>query len=342
MLTLPCQSRVLRVVALLALAAPTRGHELGEIASPEECIQRVLPLSDRFETHVRVLEGSRIRAIRELLPSNLRYHEKGTRVVYSAYRGTSPLGFLHVRNEQGHWGVIQIAWHLNLDLTIRDFTFLRCREPERAALESQEFRSLLRTRGLQELSLLLDEKGQLQPGHMSLPGRAQQLASKLVTSAIKSLAATQVGWSLDLTRSAIRDLANRRFPGAARIRFEHAAISGAALVALERARLPVFDTRTRNSLLLARVTDENGEALASLVHVRLEVEGQIEPLLFTLSQEGIVAADSLAEAPRPQVLAHLSAIPDRSFEELSTSSSEVTRCAAAVLCIAGLMPEEMR
>ena len=331
---LGCRLRMSGLLVCLFLVGPVHGRDLGEISFAKDRIQAVYPESDRFETHARVLEGSRLRAIQALLPKGMQYHERGKRVVYSAYRGSSPLGFLHVRNENGHWGVVQVAWHLNLDLTIRDFTFLRCREPQRVLLESDQFRELLSTHGLEELCLLLDEQGRIRSEVTDLSSDALPLAETLVISAIKSLAATQIGWSLDLSKSVIRDLANRRFSEVADVEFDHSPFSSSALIALEKARLDAFDTRTRNSLLLARVLGPKQELIASLLHIRLEIAGQIEPLVFTFVEGKVVAADSLAETQRPQILSRVSRLPQMTFDELCNSACKVAQGAAIGLCIA--------
>ena len=121
-------------------------------------------------------------------------------------------GFLHVRHENGRWGVMEIAWRIDHDLTIRDFTLLRCREPERARLESR--RAARPVRGIATSSSSLDSSSPaVNSKGCSSRVRRAPLARTLVKSAIRSLCATRIGWSLDLSRALIRERARRLLAG---------------------------------------------------------------------------------------------------------------------------------
>lgn len=323
-------------VALLVVCSQSLAASeiiLGELESPEQRIEQLFPTATRHEEHVRVIERTRGREVRELLPESISYHERGKRVVYSAYENNSPLGFLHVRNEISAWGVIEIAWELNLDLTVRDFTLLRCRDPQRKFIESERFHKLVRGGSLESLTKLLDGHGNLDVNSTPIPSQARDLCRVIIHSGLKCLSVTRVGWSLDISKSLIRDSATREFPAATEIAFESLVMTPAVFKALEEAGIPIPDTRTRSTLLMAHGLDAGGNRLASFVYVRTEFEQETRPLLFAISEGGVRSVTSFCAENDPEFESRLQRIPSKEFEELRDSLCPIAKLAAAAVCM---------
>ena len=52
------------------------------------------------------------------LPRNdLHFSELGQHTLYIVMEGKTSLGYVHVRSEQSEWGLVEIAWAINKDLT---------------------------------------------------------------------------------------------------------------------------------------------------------------------------------------------------------------------------------
>ena len=329
------ESAVRWILVLLTFALPATAGELGEIERPGEHVKRMFPEADRYEEHVRVIERTRSRSVRELLPEYVPYHEKGKRVVYSAHRGSSPLGFVHVRDEIGPWGVVRVAWQLNLDLTLRDFTLLRCRDVERTHVEGEAFRELLRGRDLRSLQDLLDDAGHVDVDARIVPRPAGALAETLVHSALKSLSVTQVGWSLDVSRSLVREFGLEHFPHIAEFEFEGRLWTAGTARKIADAGVRPIDSRTRSTLLIAHAQDAEGRHVASFAHARPVLEDSEVPVLIAIVDGAVVRAKSMSELPRPRVASRLARLDDLSFEELRASLCPLAQFAATTIAIVG-------
>ena len=116
-----------------------------------------------------------------------------------AVKETLPVGLVHVRSEKGKWGLVEIAWALDLDLNIQGFHFQRCRDKRKASLEEQTFTSQIIGKGLPALRLMLSEDAlSLNTNRISVPKGSEALALTVLRSAMKTITVTDIVWSEDL------------------------------------------------------------------------------------------------------------------------------------------------
>ncbi len=307
-------------LAVLSLASTSFARNIGALETPLEVAKSSFATATESEPEVRVISRARSKEITALLPDSLHFHELGKRVVYSVFREELPLGLMHVRHENGEWGLIKIAWHLNLDLTIRDFTILSCREPERERVESAEFRELLRSKNLQELRQLK------MPEH--------KLSQTILGSAIKSLAATQVGWSLVSSKLRMREAAGLRFPEATSTVFREVPNSPAVLAALEEHRFAPICPAVRNGILLAQCSDEHGTVVGTLVHIRIELEERSLQLLFTVAGTTLTHSEAMTRIPDETLQAEVTELSGKTLKQLAAMNSPLPRAGGIAICMA--------
>jgi len=135
--------------------------------------------------------------IAEVLPFTIHRNELGTHTLYAAIGdGNRVNGYIHVRSERGKWGLTELAWVLNPDLTVRTLDVQRCRSFSQSYLESGAFQTLVRDKSIADIRSLLVESGtQLHPDvKASVPDDKEALALMAVRSALKTLLATQLVW----------------------------------------------------------------------------------------------------------------------------------------------------
>jgi len=316
------------------LTGSAHASDLGSIESPLALARSLFPGAERCEPQVRSINSSRAKVISTLLPKSVPYHELGERVVYSVRGQSTPLGLLHVRHETGEWGLIEIAWQLNLDLTVRDFTLLRCRETERNTIESPEFRALLQGKDLKALSQLLDDNGALDTEAISLPANAHRFARTLIASALKSLAANQVGWALTTLKLRMSEAASLGSSNGASTTFHSAVQSEAELTALEQSGFGLIGPALRNSLLLAHRHDESEQLLRSVVYLRVEDQHGSTPVLFTVVDGKISATKPLLALPSIGLQEQIESLRGADVAGLSESKSPFARAALIAITVA--------
>ena len=105
------------------------------------------------------------------------------------------IGYIHVRSEEGEWGLIEITWALSPDLKVLDFIFQRCRDEGKAEVQSSQFKEVLRGKESKVLRTLLAEDGSsFKIKNKEVSDEAQGLAYRLVRSALKTIAVTRAVW----------------------------------------------------------------------------------------------------------------------------------------------------
>jgi hypothetical protein len=133
------------------------------------------------------------------VPYHVHFNEFGNHTLYVVFDDTGPAGLVHARTEKGDWGLDEIVWSLNSDLSVRDFRYQRSRSRWRSALEAEEFRALVRDKQFTELLSMLTTDGESLTKHYPfLPAEAEPLAATVIRSALKTILVTELVWQSDL------------------------------------------------------------------------------------------------------------------------------------------------
>jgi hypothetical protein len=191
------------VAALIGIALPGTLWAMPYCAlrDPAHQLFDMFPLANNYQSIVHTVDDSARQSIAAELPFTLHRRELGEHTLYVPLRKAQPLGIVHVRSEPGEWGLIEIAWALDLDLRIRDFRFQRCRGPGCDTLPTGAFLDALRGRTLSEIKRLLSDDGTaLRRPVPGISADEAKLAVTVLRSAAKTVAVTDRVWGADIAR----------------------------------------------------------------------------------------------------------------------------------------------
>jgi hypothetical protein len=172
-----------------AFCALRQPHRAQQVLFPTATSQKAFPTQITKKHRTQVLDE---------LKFSIHQNELGLHTLYAVFRGSGStaqhLGFIHVRSEKGEWGLIEIAWALYPDLSVKNFFFQRCREFARDELESPIFQSFIHRKKISDLLEYINQRGRLKKPlpHLSIEG--QGLGLRLIKSALKTIAVTRIAW----------------------------------------------------------------------------------------------------------------------------------------------------
>ena len=92
------------------------------LRNPQSKIKSLYPNSNHYKTIIETINAQSRQKIHSLLPFSLHYYELGRHNLYLISDGNKAAGLVHARTEESKWGLIEIVWSLNLDLSIKNFT----------------------------------------------------------------------------------------------------------------------------------------------------------------------------------------------------------------------------
>ena len=206
---LSIRNHLLSLVALAPLLAaplPANAQAYCALRDPAPQIYSLFPQATSFRSHVNVVDQKSRADVGALLPFTLHTRELGQHTLYVAYAAKRPLGLVHVRSEPSDWGLVEIAWSLDLEGRILDFRFQRCRGGACGDVAGGPLRELLANKNLQELRDLLTPDGaKLNPALLARESNnIRQLAAVAVRSAAKTAAVTRVVWGAELHTTSVQ------------------------------------------------------------------------------------------------------------------------------------------
>ena len=203
------------LLALLCTSRPVHAVAYCALRDPFAALQTMYPEADAHHSIVRIIGPEARDHVAENLPFSLHFNELGKHTLYVVASDGKPIGLIHARSEPYVWGLVEIVWSLNMDLTIRDFQFQRCRSRSCGDLENGQFKRQLIGKSQQQLSRYLTDDGQfLSPDGLSVPMGAEALALSLLRSAIKTVVITGYAWRDDLTEFTRSSESDSPFPSA--------------------------------------------------------------------------------------------------------------------------------
>lgn len=155
-----------------------------------------------------VTEKDRAR-VKMQLPFTIHQSEVGKHTLYVVYENANRIGFLQARSEWAKWGLVEIAWAINNDRSIKGFYFQRCRSPQCNDTVSEQINTVLKNKNFTQLKMLLSDNGE----SLSLYGKTQfkhapDLALLALRSALKTLAITDLSWENDINKLSLINKSN--------------------------------------------------------------------------------------------------------------------------------------
>jgi hypothetical protein len=182
-------------------AGPAQAMPYCALRDPTHQLFDMFPLAGNYRSIVHAVDDNARRSIGAELPFTLHARELGQHTLYIPLQKSRPLGLVHVRSEPGEWGLVEIAWALDLNMRVRDFRFQRCRGPGCVELPTGAFLDAIRGQDLASVKRLLSDDGSTLRQPITGVSEAQTpLAITVLRSAAKTIAVTRRVWGDDLAR----------------------------------------------------------------------------------------------------------------------------------------------
>ena len=191
-----------KLCLLVLLALITYPRESTAIAycalrDPVEAIRFLFPHADSHRSVVKAVDNSARDEILKSLSFSLHFNELGKHTLYTILRAQHAIGFVHVRSELAPWGLMEVAWALSPDLTVKNFMFQRCRSRECSAQAITEILTLVADKSLQDLKAYLTEDGDALKPEIAALTKIENKAfvGAIIRSALKTIAVTSITWA---------------------------------------------------------------------------------------------------------------------------------------------------
>ena len=187
-------------VILLLSSANIHSKAFCALRDPVAQIYQLYPQADGYRSLVRTIADDTRQQVKQRLPGHeLHADELGRHTLYVAMKNDQPMGIVHVRSEQSRWGLIEIAWAIDLNLNIKDFSFQRSRASGNEIVLKQQFKSLIIGKNFANLSAYIDKYGKVD--HQEFKRKAQQapeLSYVVLINGLKTLLITEIAWAAEL------------------------------------------------------------------------------------------------------------------------------------------------
>ncbi len=212
---------VITFVVLFATDATVKqsfGQAYCALRDPTKRIYESYPDATSYRSLVRTVDQEVRQHVSQKLPFTIHFNELGRHTLYLPVKGDQPIGLVHARSEASNWGLSEIVWSLNPDLTVKDFQFQRCRSRKRSAVETDAFKRQLIGKEFRQLKAMLSEDGNsLAEGKVTTSADSKELAAIVIRSALKTIAVTEFTWKQELMVIQPLYHVNQAFPETTRI-----------------------------------------------------------------------------------------------------------------------------
>lgn len=311
------------VLATLIPIRAAQAQAYCALRDPVKQVYELFPDATSYRSIVETVDDDTRREVQSSTGLDLHFNELGRHTLYVAIRDERPLGLVHVRTEQGPWGLMEVAWSLNLDLTIRDFALQRCRSRERATVSTRDFHEEFRGKTANDLRAWIDDNGKLSTrAPFELPERARNLAASIVFCGIKTLVVTDLIWPDELDALRVLDYAHRTFPGTAGVERIGTLYTSDVEEVLADLGLS-SDTTDRSRTVMIRVRGSDG-ALIGLAHRCQVTVGDMDIAVWWNIDPDLTVTSVTAESGWPD------AATQRAFESaVQMNLEKAAHCATA-------------
>ena len=263
-------------LSVSALCATIPAQAYCGLRDPVRGIHKIFPEAEAYRSIVRTIDGSVRDAVAEELPFTLHFNELGRHTLYVATINSKPIGLVHVRSEQGAWGMVEVAWAMDLDLRVINFALQRCRSRQRSAIESDEFKQQLIGRSFADLQAFLTVDGsELREDAIEVVPKARALARTVVRSGLKAISTTRHGWTSEVDLLKLLNHAYTAFPDGENVE----QVSNVYVPEVDRAVTravgqPLGEGLDREGALLLRVRDGDRELVGCALRLALHSMGR--------------------------------------------------------------------
>lgn len=195
-----CISRIILMISLISLM-PNMVFAVAFCAlrDPTAAMQDLYPNASSHKSIVRLVDNEVRIQVNKRLPFTLHYEELGEHTLYIAMDDKDQLGIIHMRSEATKWGLMEIAWSLDLNLKVQDLYIQRCRINECKNNVINEIRDIVKGKSFAEIRAMINDDG----SGLSMSNNYTNLQESLIVlpvlrSALKTIIVTELVWDSDL------------------------------------------------------------------------------------------------------------------------------------------------
>ncbi|NQZ81531.1 MAG: hypothetical protein HRT52_11000 [Colwellia sp.] len=191
---------LITLILLILFSQSTNATAYCSLRDPVAQIAQLFPQKTNQLSIVKEVDDSIRAQVKRALPSNdLHFNELGRHTLYVVMKDKQALGYVHVRSEQSKWGLVEIIWAIDKDLTILNFAFQRCRSPKKKIINDESFKNIFIGKNFKELKGLLSSDG-ISANELVLAKvqDAPDLVNVVLRCALKTLLITEILWGTDL------------------------------------------------------------------------------------------------------------------------------------------------
>jgi hypothetical protein len=138
------------LISLQLLAVNVYAIAYCAIREPVSIIQEFFPSYTSYQTMEGNIDESVRQEILGTLPES-HFQEIGTHSLYVVYKGKLLIGFVHARTEKGVFGLDEIIWVMNPDMTMRTFRYQKNRSGSLSQGQMQKLATILTASDLTDL-----------------------------------------------------------------------------------------------------------------------------------------------------------------------------------------------
>ncbi len=277
----------------LTMASPIAGaYAYCSLKDPVSAIHALFPEATSHKSIVKVVGKNTRSTISKELPFTLQFNELGKHTLYIASEKNTPIGLVHSRTEQTKWGLIEVAWALNLDYSIRDFYIQRCRLPACNGSNLDFLKKTLKNKSYKNVLSLLNKNGSQLA--IEIPSKSKdipELTLSILQSALKTISVTKIVWKDDIENIKRTALINNNFPSVINFKITK---NNASTVSLSEVHKKIgydttyIDYSTVNSYKIENSIDQT--PLGHMLEAEWHVDDYIGKFYWLVSDDGTILA----------------------------------------------------
>jgi len=191
---------VLVLLIVIQIFATSHAHAaFCSLRDPVSAIQMLYDEGYQYRSLVTTVTEEDRLSVKAKLPFTLHQSEVGKHTLYVLYKDDKLDGFLQARSEWAKWGLVEIAWAINADRSLKGFYFQRCRSPQCNDNVVQSINAQIQNKTFEQLKAFISYDGeQLSPEGIKAFSIAPSIALLTLRSALKTLAITDISWKKSL------------------------------------------------------------------------------------------------------------------------------------------------
>lgn len=192
-------TQLLLFILFFVIPAIAGANAYCSLRDPIAAIHHLFPGATDHQSIVKMVGKDVRNNVSEQLPFTLHFNELGKHTLYVALQNSTPIGLVHARSELSDWGIIEIAWALNLDLSVKNFYIQRCRIPACRDDNLNYLRSKLEGKTFSQVTELLGADGKTLGIDLSEKSKdIRSLSLSIIQSALKTISVTKLVWKDDI------------------------------------------------------------------------------------------------------------------------------------------------